>query len=245
MHSVARLLRSLGSVGAVGEVGEVGKEAYVPTKVTRTFVIPSLAAGVEFWYVTTLPYNILLPQPKGCPCMTFGKLYCSRGPPLFKNADNIISTASFDVLSPSWNNLPAYLKKSNYQNPTDVMNAAFHEAHNTTSHFIPFLDTKPDFQRSFQVYMTGFNEGRTSWTDFFPVEEELGKGARQDPQAIMFVDIGGGMGHEGLALKKRYPDLPGRFVNQDLAQIVSDQKLDGIESMAHDFFTPQPLKGKR
>ena len=52
------------------------------------------------------------------------------------------------------------------------------------------------------------------------------------------------MGHEGLALKKRYPNLPGRFVNQDLPQIVSEQKLDGIESMAHDFFTPQPLKCK-
>ncbi|KAF6224503.1 hypothetical protein HO133_011080 [Letharia lupina] len=58
----------------------------------------------------------------------------------------------------------------------------------------------------------------------------------------MFVDIGGGMVHEGLALKTRYPNPPGRFVNQDLPQIVSDQKLHGIESMAHDFFTPQQLK---
>ena len=124
------------------------------------------------------------------------------------------------------------------------MNGAFHKAHNTTSHFIPFLATKPDFERSFQVYMSGFDQGRTSWTDFFPVEEEIGKGTRHDPDAILFVDIGGGMGHEGLALKKRYPNLPGRFVNQDLPHIVSDQQLDGIESMAHDFFTPQPLKGK-
>ena len=56
-YSAARLLRSLGSIGAVGEVGDVGQEAYVPTKVTRTFVIPTLAAGVECWYVTALPYN--------------------------------------------------------------------------------------------------------------------------------------------------------------------------------------------
>ena len=53
IHSAARLLRSLGAVGAVGEVGKVGEEAYIPTKVTRTFVIPPLAAGVEFWSVTT------------------------------------------------------------------------------------------------------------------------------------------------------------------------------------------------
>lgn len=92
--------------------------------------------------------------------------------------------------------------------------------------------------------MSGFDKGRIVWTDFFPAEEGIGKGARRDPEAIMFVDIGGGMGHEGLALKKRYPNLPGRFVNQDLPQIVSDQKLHGIESIAHDFFTPQPLKDK-
>ena len=159
------------------------------------------------------------------------------------NADKICVFDSFDVLSPNWNNLPAYLKENNYRNPTDSLNTAFQKAHNTTIHFIPFLATKPDFQRFFQVYMSAFDEGRSNWTDFFPVEEEIGKGARQDPEAIMFVDVGGGMGHEGLALKKRYPDLPGRFVNQDLPQIVSDQKLDGVESMAHDFFTPQPLQG--
>ena len=93
--------------------------------------------------------------------------------------------------------------------------------------------------------MTGFDEGKTNWPDFFPVEEEIGKGARQDPEAIIFVDIRGGMGRESLALKKRYPSLPGRFVNQDLPQIVSDQRLDGVESMAYSLFTPQPLKGKR
>ena len=52
-----RLLRSLGAVGAIGEVGEIGEEAYVPTKVTRTFVIPPLAAGVQFWYCFTLSYK--------------------------------------------------------------------------------------------------------------------------------------------------------------------------------------------
>ena len=160
-----------------------------------------------------------------------------------RTADEFSQLHSFDVLSPNWNKLPAYLKENNYRNPTDSMNAAFHTAHNTTSHFIPFLATKPDFQRSFQTYMSAFDEGRTIWTNFFPVEEQIGKGARQDPEAVMFIDIGGGMGHEGLALKKRFPNLPGRFVNQDLPSIVSDQKLDGIESMAHDFFTPQPLKG--
>ena len=58
MYSAARLLRSLGAIGAVGEVGETGEEAYVPTKVTRTFVIPPLAAGVQFWYVPSFSYKL-------------------------------------------------------------------------------------------------------------------------------------------------------------------------------------------
>lgn len=154
------------------------------------------------------------------------------------------SCFSFDVLSPNWNNLPAYLAKNKYKNPTDVLDAAFHTAHNTKDHFISFLATKPDFQRSFQTYMSGFDEGRTSWMDFYPVERELAAGARQEQDAIMFVDIGGGMGHEAVALKKRFPHLPGRYVVQDLPQIVEGQKLElGVESLAHDFFTPQPLKG--
>ncbi len=125
------------------------------------------------------------------------------------------------------------------------MDTAFHVAHHTTEHPMKFLASKPDFQKSFQLYMTGFDEGRGSWMDIFPVKENLGIGARDDQVAIMFVDIGGGMGHEAVALKKKFPDLPGRFVVQDLPQVVSGLNLDaGVETMAHDIFTPQPLQGE-
>ena len=67
-YLAARLLRSLGAVGAVGEVRKIGKEAYIATKVTRTFVIPQLAAGVEFWYVTIIPYHLVLSRRYFCPC---------------------------------------------------------------------------------------------------------------------------------------------------------------------------------
>ena len=165
--------------------------------------------------------------------------------PILGDADNVIPVASFDVCSPNWNRLPAYLKETNYRNPIDSANTAFHKAHNTTSHFMSFLATKPDFQRSFQTYMSAFNEGRSSWADFYPAQKRIGTGARQDPEAIIFVDVGGGIGHECLALKKKYPKWPGRFVNQDLPHIVLTLDLEGVESMAHDFFAPQPLKGIR
>ena len=73
---------------------------------------------------------------------------------------------------------------------------------------MPLLATKPDFQKSFQTEMSAFDERRTRWTHYFLVEDEIRKGTRRDQEAIMFIDVGGGTGREGLALKRRC------FVNQ-------------------------------
>ena len=67
-YLAAGLLRSLGAVGAVGEFGEIGKEAYTATKVTKTFMIPQLAAGVEVWYVTIVPYRLVMSRRCFSPC---------------------------------------------------------------------------------------------------------------------------------------------------------------------------------
>ncbi|KAL9116664.1 MAG: hypothetical protein Q9187_006812 [Circinaria calcarea] len=81
--------------------------------------------------------------------------------------------------------------------------------------------------------------------DFFPVEEKLGKGARRDEDAILVVDVGGGFGHQAVALRKRFPNLPGRFVLQDLPNAVASLQLEGMEATVHDFLRLQPLKGAR
>ena len=52
--------------------------------------------------------------------------------------------------------------------------------------------------------MKAFDEGRASWMDFYLIERQLGDGSLQDRQAVMFVDIGGGMGHEAIAVHKRF-----------------------------------------
>ncbi|KAL9120610.1 MAG: hypothetical protein Q9187_002836 [Circinaria calcarea] len=93
--------------------------------------------------------------------------------------------------------------------------------------------------------MSGFNEGRANWMDFFLVEEKLGKGVCRDEDAILFVDVGGGFGHQAVALRKRFPNLPGRFVLQDLPSAVAGLQLEGVEATVHDFLRPQPLKGAR
>ena len=90
-----------------------------------------------------------------------------------------------------------------------------------------------------------FDEGRASWMDFYSVEEKLGDGASEHEDAVLFVDVGGGMGHEASAVRKRFPKLPGRYVLQDLPAVVSEVHIDGVEVMAHNFFERQPIKGEK
>ena len=93
--------------------------------------------------------------------------------------------------------------------------------------------------------MTGQRDGRAYWLDFFPFEEQIAKDFKEGDGAVMFVDVGGARGHETEAIKKKFPTLPGRFVLQDLPDTVKQAlPVPGMEAVAHDFFTPQPIKGR-
>jgi hypothetical protein len=62
---------------------------------------------------------------------------------------------------------------------------------------------------------------------------------------VMLVDIGGGSGHDLLEFHAKHPSVKGRLILQDLPEVVESVKdmPDCMEAMAHDFFTPQPIKG--
>lgn len=88
-------------------------------------------------------------------------------------------------------------------------------------------------------WMPAQREGMASWLDAFPIVEQA-KGV--DPQRVVFVDIGGGIGHICAELKGRYPALPGKVLLQDRPETLA-HAIPGIEAQEHDFFTPQPIKG--
>lgn len=60
---------------------------------------------------------------------------------------------------------------------------------------------------------------------------------------MLFVDVGGGAGHKCMELKARYPALPGKVILQDRPETLA-HAIPTVESMVHDFFTEQPIKGK-
>ncbi|KAL8798877.1 MAG: hypothetical protein Q9182_006307 [Xanthomendoza sp. 2 TL-2023] len=140
--------------------------------------------------------------------------------------------------------MPAWLAQNNYQNPTDISHTPFHRAYGTAEELFAFLTRRPQYSEPFHLWMTAFDEGRTSWLTFYPVIK-LQYGARKDSDAVLFLDIGGGMGHEASALKKRFPSLPGKLVVQDLPVVVARIQSGVVKSMAHNFFEEQPVKGAR
>lgn len=84
-------------------------------------------------------------------------------------------------------------------------------------------------------------EGLPTWLSVYPINEET-KG--WNPENPVFVDVGGGIGHQCLALKTKYPQLPGRVVLQDLSVALEHAiPMQNVEVLAHDFFEPQPIKG--
>ena len=94
--------------------------------------------------------------------------------------------------------------------------------------------------------MVGRRDGERSWADadFFPVEEKLRDSELNELSALL-VDVGGGLGHDAEAFRNNFPHLPGRIIVQDLPGSIEQAAPTGrgIETMAHDFFTPQPIQG--
>ena len=66
-----------------------------------------------------------------------------------------------------------------------------------------------------------------------------------DPvQQVLLVDVGGGRGQIIDNVRKKRPELRGRMIVQDLPrEIEGREPCEGVECMAHDFFTPQPIMG--
>ena len=92
--------------------------------------------------------------------------------------------------------------------------------------------------------MTANREGQDIFLDTYPIEEELMR--ESNSETPLFVDVGGGFGHQCVALKSKLAkaSIPGRIVLQDLPAVLAHaMHVEGVEHMAHDFMTEQPVKG--
>lgn len=103
-----------------------------------------------------------------------------------------------------------------------------------------------EYGRAFNDFMGVRQSKSTKWFDVYSVRARMEE-ARMDESDVLLVDVGGGSGHWAQEFRSAIPteEYGGRVVVQDQPSVVSKIHFDGIEGMAYDFFTPQPIEGAR
>ena len=102
--------------------------------------------------------------------------------------------------------------------------------------------SQPQLMQDFNLWMTTTHEKQKSWLDVFPIEQ-LYQQAMSNPKTPLFVDIGGGIGHQCAALRNRFPSIKSRIVLQDLPfSIERALSTEGVENTVFDFWEEQPIK---
>jgi hypothetical protein len=177
-----------------------------------------------------------------------------RGTPLSDGlaAENYQQSINFcyDVSRPSFNGFPDYFRKSEYQMLITPSNGPLQAAHMTDLPFFDWLVATPPQLADFSAFMSAYRAGKANWydKDFYPVAERLIDGFDTSKNEVLLVDVGGGRGHDMQLFAAQHASHPGRLVLQDrepvIASIEKQEELP-FACQAHDFFTPQPIKGAR
>lgn len=140
-----------------------------------------------------------------------------------------------------------HFREHGYQCPTDSLNCPFQWAFATDLSFFEHMRQNPERLRDFDKFMAGNRGARKHWIDWFPVESLILSATPGAENDTLLVDVGGGKGHDLERFLRKFPQTKGRLVLQDLPSTINSiqQLSPGIRPMPHDFFTAQPVKGKR
>ncbi|KAL1884641.1 hypothetical protein Plec18167_002233 [Paecilomyces lecythidis] len=138
--------------------------------------------------------------------------------------------------------LPEYFREVGGKDTTSMTSNPFSWGNNQDGKtFFEIISQDPRRIKQFDIAM--------STQDFvlpvlgmYPFGSELANVPDKETRPLI-VDIGGGRGQSLLQIKNEWPQLQGKFIIQDRPMVLdSFGELPGIEKMAHDFFTPQPVK---
>jgi hypothetical protein len=147
--------------------------------------------------------------------------------------------------------IPSYFEQNGYKNPTDAHDAPFNLAFDCkgTTYFDwvvqPGRERLGDaFNKTMEMQKSN---DEAELVKSYPAAERL---KQDDPERVLFVDVGGNVGHQVQKFSEKYSNLlPGKLVLEDLPQVV-EKAIDlppNITKIGHDFFTPQPdaVKGAK
>ncbi|KAF2023244.1 O-methyltransferase [Setomelanomma holmii] len=154
-----------------------------------------------------------------------------------------------DNFQPVLQAVPSYFQHHGFSSPESGIDGPFQHAYNCKGrhYFEYFQKSDPEMGRRFASMMDMWSKGRPRWfyEDYYPVKERLIFGAKNG--APFLVDAGGGSGHDIEDIRQAFDgQIPGKLVLQDRPEIIEIAKFGaGVEGMAHDFLTEQPVKGAR
>lgn len=149
--------------------------------------------------------------------------------------------------------LPEYLSSTSFQNPGTEEKNLFQYTMNTEMNYFDWLHTQPRDLEIFSAAMQASSQRSQGAaaklvSSQFPLSDVLNcdtnKSEELEKENVLIVDVGGGRGKVLNDLRIARPDLQGGMIVQDLPKEIDGREpTPGIKSMAHDFFTPQPIKG--
>lgn len=103
----------------------------------------------------------------------------------------------------------------------------------------------PERTHNFNMAMTTGSEQGVQSIKLFPWKQELSKYTTASEMPLV-VDVGGGRGHASQVIREELDGVPGQVILQDQPGAIREieGQLPNIEKMAHNFFEPQPVRGK-
>ncbi|KAI0529963.1 S-adenosyl-L-methionine-dependent methyltransferase [Xylaria digitata] len=155
-----------------------------------------------------------------------------------------------EAMIPALTVLPQFLRDTGYSNITDKANYPWYLGQKTNKQFFEWIEERPNVLNHFMSWMRSQRDGLPLFLGAIDFKEEFAShGVNEDTP--VFVDIGGSFGHQCVRLRQKHPDLVGRVILQDREEVIQQAKthpipgFEGVIPQAHDFFTPQPIKGAR
>ncbi|KAF7187911.1 O-methyltransferase gsfD [Pseudocercospora fuligena] len=138
--------------------------------------------------------------------------------------------------------MPYFFRENGYKVSTDPKNTVWQKTYDSRTMF-EWLEGNPEQGKYFNDFMTiARSTDRDELAKLYPFEK-LYEGTT--PEDVLFVDVGGGFGHQCMNLRKSFPASKGRVVLQDLPFVVEGKQIPDVEVTAHDMMTEQPVKGAR
>lgn len=146
---------------------------------------------------------------------------------------------------------PDFLKETKYANPTNKDVSAWKHSMGTTQHYFEYIFTpgREHMAEAFHNHMN-FKTSSVKWHDSPELRSALFGYVSKSEKDVLIVDMGGSNGRDLVDFRKARPGQKGRLILQDLPATIEGTDTNalaaqGVEATAHDFFTPQPIKGAK